>query len=225
MGSVYQKASKDVYDKAADLLVRHYAEVHASKLTIDFVFAYAATNDKGQPTGPAIMHQGYPALGLCRVLSLKDRAMGRADVEITIDGDQWPEMSPEQQDALLDHELHHIQLRLNKVGKLDTDDLGRPKVSIRKHDRQYGWFDAIAKRHGAASFEVQQANNLLLAAKSIYFEQGEFAFEQPLAKLAECVDGKDISSIEISAGGSSVTIDHQAAKLLKRAAAEMRGAN
>lgn len=181
MGSVFQKAGLEVYELADRLIEEYYEGLLKVGLAIDLVFAYAQTGKSGEPTGPAIMHQGYPALGLCRVLSLKDRTMGRADVEITLDGDQWPAMPPEQQAALLDHELYHIELRFNKLGKLDTDDLGRPKVSMRKHTRQYGWFDEIARRHGNASIEVQQARGLLLSAKKVYFEQGELSFEPQLA--------------------------------------------
>lgn len=39
----------------------------------------------------------------------------------------------------------------------DNDDLGRPKLKMRKHDVEIGWFKIIAERHGAHSIERQQA--------------------------------------------------------------------
>src|SRR4051812_29628843 len=107
MGNVYRKAGQDIHDQAERLIMEHYEVFKEVGLTIDFVFAHAELGKNGEPSGPAIMYQGYPADGLCRALPLKDRAMGRADAEITLDGDRWPQMTAEQQDALLDHELYH----------------------------------------------------------------------------------------------------------------------
>ena len=65
-------------------------------------------------------------------------------------------MSQEEQKALLDHELEHFEVKRDKHGSFLYDDINRPLLSIRKHDRQHGSFDNIAKRHGTASGEVKQ---------------------------------------------------------------------
>ena len=36
---------------------------------------------------------------------------------------------------------------------------------VRKHDHQFGWFDCVARRHGAHSIEVQQAQQLTAMAE------------------------------------------------------------
>jgi hypothetical protein len=41
---------------------------------------------------------------------------------------------------------------------------------MKLHDREFGWFDAIAARHGAASCEVQQVTKLVEEAAQIYFQ-------------------------------------------------------
>lgn len=120
-----------------------------AKVRIDFIFAYA---DEGKA---AIRHQGQAALGLCRRLPPKQRAMGRGDAEITLDAAWWELASMAERRALLDHELHHIQV---KEGK--RDDLGRPVLTLRKHDVQIGWFAIIAERHGDFSVERQQARDI-----------------------------------------------------------------
>jgi hypothetical protein len=42
---------------------------------------------------------------------------------------------------------------------------------MRKHDRQFGFFDLMAKRWGPDSHEVMQAKQLIDEAGSVYFQQ------------------------------------------------------
>lgn len=125
-------------------------------VAIDFVFAYGDVDDNGVTVGVAIKKNGHRAFGLTKKLPLKERALGRGDAEILLDGDWWNEASIEDQKALLDHELYHINVRAGK-----TDDLGRPVLGLRKHDVEFGWFAAVASRHGAHSMERQQAKALI----------------------------------------------------------------
>lgn len=146
MSITYARCPQAVADAANSILCRF--ETHKplldARVKIDFLFA--ANED-----GPAIMHHGQGAIGLCRKLGLKDRAAGRGDAEILIDLFFWNNASAEEQDALLDHELHHIDVAEGK-----RDDLGRPVIRLRKHDVQVGWFALIARRHQEASEEWKQ---------------------------------------------------------------------
>jgi len=176
MSTIYERATLETIDTASELLRAHYPGLVGAKVKIDFIMARASLDEAtGEPTGPAITHQGYPANGLCRILSLKDRVMGRGDCEIILDGDQWPKWKDEVRRALIDHELYHVQICMDeRTGQLKRDDIGRPKLRLRKHDFQVGWFHEIAERHGKASFEVRQALTLKCRA-NIYF-QGELNF-------------------------------------------------
>lgn len=120
-----------------------------AKVRIDFIFAYAEDGNV------AIRHNGQQALGLCKRLPLKQRAMGRGDAEITLDAAWWALANKPARRALLDHELHHIE-----VDQAKRDDLGRPVLRLRKHDVQIGWFAIIAERHGDFSIERQQARDI-----------------------------------------------------------------
>jgi len=71
-------------------------------------------------------------------------------VEILIDGDWWEAAPEKEQLAVLDHEFTHIAV------SSDDDDLGRPKIELRYHDYEFGWFRSVAERHGKASQECQQ---------------------------------------------------------------------
>lgn len=157
---VYDPArAKDVRKIAEPIIEKYYPEFVDKGLKIDYLFAHAKIDPKtGFPTGPAIKVHGVAARGKCKVVSLKDRAKGNGDVEITVDGDWWDEKETRdrQRTALVHHELHHIVMEPVKV-----DDLGRPKVSMRDHDFQVGWFAVIANTYGTDSCECEQAKEVM----------------------------------------------------------------
>lgn len=160
MAAIYSKAPDAIAERAKPLLEKNHFELFNHDLIIDFIIANSAVDDNGAPTGPAVSHGGYPCLAVARILTQKDRVMGRGDCEIVIDGDRWPAMSGAEQDALLDHELEHFQIAKDKYGNPKLDDIHRPKLKLKKHDHQFGWFDDVARRHGLASPEVRQFQEL-----------------------------------------------------------------
>lgn len=159
----FERCDKSVEKLASDLLNRY--ETHkplvAFDVAVDYVFAYADLDDNEKPINVALTKGGLRALGITRKISLKDRALGRGDAEIALDGDWWKLADAEQQAALLDHELHHVSVKCDKHGNAQYDDLGRPQLKLRKHDVEVGWFQCIAQRHGAASQERIQARAIM----------------------------------------------------------------
>jgi len=168
----FQKCPQEIRELANDILCEF--ETHQplldAKVTIDFVFAYADEDDAGNKIGNALSKNGCKALGICRKIPLKDRALGRADAEIALDGDWWNEANDEEKRALLDHELHHIAIKIDKRG-LVRDDLGRPVLQLRKHDHEFGWFKAVAARHGMFSMERQQAAEMMHECGQYYWPE------------------------------------------------------
>ena len=160
--STYQKCPESVKQMAAEILAQFdtHKPLVEQGVTIDLLFAFGERDPAGNVISPAIMHHGRSAGGLCRKVSLKDRAKGLADAEIILDGDNWNEMIEPEQRALLDHELHHLAIKIDKRGVV-KDDLGRPVLQLRRHDAEYGWFTVIAARHWDASQERIQARQLM----------------------------------------------------------------
>jgi hypothetical protein len=138
------------------MLERYHPQLRDAGVTFTCLMAYAPTDKNGDPTGPALTHGGYAALATVKIIGLKERADGRADVEITVDGDRWSEVPESRRYALIDHELEHLELKYDKDANVLRDDLDRPKLGVRKHDHQYGWFDAIVRRHGKDAMEYYQ---------------------------------------------------------------------
>lgn len=167
----YQRCDKAVTDLAGEILAEfnsHKPLVDAG-VKIDFVFAQPELDEAGEPKEDAIRHHGRKALGQCKKIPAKQRALGRGDAEITLDRHWWEHTaSEEMQKALLDHELHHLEVKMAD-DKIVRDYLKRPVLVLRKHDWEFGWFDIIAKRHGAASQEVIQARVLTHQSGQLYW--------------------------------------------------------
>lgn len=120
---------------------------------------------------PVLKHGGYPAGAIVRITPLKERVMGVADSTIVVDRAGWLTMSQPQRDALIDHELTHLERKVNKkTGRPTYDAFSRPKLVMRRHDHQFGWFDEVAQRHGEASPEMRQARALMEASGQLYFD-------------------------------------------------------
>lgn len=160
----YSQVDDDVRTRVDRLLQAHHSMLVDYEVRIDLLFAHPDLDEEGIPKGPPVMLNGYPCAAVVKITGPKDRAKGCGDAEIVIDHDAYQEMSPEVRDALLDHELQHIE----STGEFD--DMRRPKLSLRLHDHSFGWFDVVVKRHGAASLEQQQLDVFLQAIYEPYWK-------------------------------------------------------
>lgn len=157
----------------ANVILAQY-EDHAAtlqaKVKIDFLFAHPTMDGEGKETGPALTKNGVKALGLCKVVPSDMRVNGNGDVIIKIDADWWNNATVKQRTALLDHELTHISV-IVKGGVIQTDDVGRPKLRLRKHDYEFGWFKSVAARHGNNSIEREQAAEIHEEAGQMFWPE------------------------------------------------------
>lgn len=157
-------AAPDVEDVIRNMHYEHHFDL--VQVTVGALFVF----DLDEEHEPCLKHQGYPAAAVVRITPLKDRAMGIADAQIVVDRAYWISCTQPQKDALIDHELTHLnRVVSNKTGKPKFDALGRPKLAMRRHSHQFGWFTEVAERHGAASPEVRQAKQLIAQAGQMYF--------------------------------------------------------
>ena len=152
----FRKGNDHECELLSEVLEKHHPELHDAELIVDVLVAFATKNEQGEPRGPALSHGGYPAIATVRINSLKQRVLGGGDALVTLDGDRWGDFSPLQQRAILDHELTHLELVEGEEGGVEGDDIGRPRLRLRKHDHQFGWFDDVVRRHGANSVEWSQ---------------------------------------------------------------------
>jgi hypothetical protein len=83
---------------------------------------------------------------------------------MTLDGERMDAWTSKRLQAVIDHELRHLMLAKNKkTGQIQLDDEGRPKLRIRPHDFEFGWFARTAELYGEESYEVSQAREIVAA--------------------------------------------------------------
>ena len=171
--SKYERCDQSVQDLANAILCKYddHKPILDAKVRIDYLFAFPEKDDDGNYVGDAIRHHGVKALGLTRKIPTKERAAGLGDAEVLLDGEWWADetTTDEQRAALLDHELHHLEVVKDEDGLVCLDNNDRPRLKLRMHSFEVGWFKEIAERHGAASQECIQAKMLWESSGQAYF--------------------------------------------------------
>ncbi len=112
------------------------------------------------PRHKALLEARVPCRAIVKKISTKERTFGQPDARILIDANWWNAATEKQRIALLDHELYHLIVVEEEPGVYAVDDLGRPKISMRPHDFQVGWFAIIAREHGEDAGEVEQSKQV-----------------------------------------------------------------
>lgn len=163
------QAPLSVWEQGKAIMDKWHSELGVADVKIEYIFAFAPEPDDDRPKAPALKLHGYPCSGIAGIVNLEGRVMGRQDGKIVLDGDQWGNMTEAQQNALLDHELSHFNVARTVEGEIIYDTSGRPKLKMRLHDYQFGFFTDIAERHGVDSMEVKQAEIFFRESGQIYF--------------------------------------------------------
>src|ERR1700679_2515782 len=169
MPKTYSNATTEVLDLLEEIknTPAHQRLVNAD-VKIGVVMAFAAVNEEtGERKGYAITgYAGAPAAAQIKIVGLKDRLVKKYDVELMIDGDNWPETPENTQRALLDHELTHILI----TDKLD--DLERPKLKIRDEDFICWGFLEVVQRWGRDAIEARSVQNLIATHGTVLLGDG-----------------------------------------------------
>lgn len=164
----YSAASSDLEQHLARMQSEHHSDLEG--VTVSALFVFDDESSDG-----VLKHQGYPAAAVVSITPMKQRALGVADAIVIVDRSAWQIMGVRQRDALIDHELTHLERVIAEATEEapehpKCDALGRPKLAMRRHDHQLGWFDDVARRHGEASCEVRQAKQLMASTDQLYFD-------------------------------------------------------
>ncbi|MGH8258685.1 MAG: putative metallopeptidase, partial [Steroidobacteraceae bacterium] len=151
----YSTASSDLERCIAGMLAKYHDDLQ--NVTVDALFVF-----DDESSDQVLQHQGYPAQAVCRITPVSDRALGIADAVIVVDRATWQLLSARQREALIDHELTHLERVLDdETGKPKCDAVGRPKLAMRRHDQQIGIFVEVMQRHREASAEARAARVIL----------------------------------------------------------------
>jgi hypothetical protein len=159
MAVTFQKCPLDVMETIRRVMHEQHDRLEENAVKVVAIFANAGTDSKGIGK-PAVKLHGKPCAATVRVTSLKDRTLYGGDALITIDEKVWDGLTDQQQEALIDHELEHLQI-IVKDGQVQTDDLGRPKLKCRPHDWEVSGFQCIVERRGEDALEALEARNFM----------------------------------------------------------------
>lgn len=165
----FLKADPEVYDLLNEVIAEHFADINAIGLTFDLMMAFPPVDEQEVPTGPALTKYGVEALAIVSAVPLKYRSRGCGDCEILLSSERWVKLTEDEKQALLHHELTHVTISRKTNSEVIRDALGRPKIKMRPHDIQIGWFADTAKAYGMASQEVQQAQAIVATGRQTYF--------------------------------------------------------
>ena len=156
--SWYSIANEEINLTIQKVMKENHGDLHAEGVTITALIARSEE-------GPALKVGGREALGCIRVTKLTERTLGLGDALMILDGESMVAWSSKRLQAVIDHELRHLMLAKNKkTGQIQRDDEGRPKLRIRPHDFEFGWFARTAELYGEDSYEVSQAREIVAAS-------------------------------------------------------------
>lgn len=161
---------KPIYAMLEDYCERYHQHLFPNRVACAWAFSWKA-NEDGQVT-----------LGKCKRASDLDKEFMAFDFVILLNRDFWIDLrvTEPMREALLDHELSHAELALDKEGEPKIDERNHLIFRTRKHDIEE--FTAIVGRHGVWKQDLQQfAQALLKADKFPLLEKAPPAAESALS--------------------------------------------
>lgn len=162
MPVTFEAAAAETIEFIDRVMHRYHGPKHDLESTVQCLMVSPPVDENGDATGPALKHRGQKAYATIRQTKPAERALGHADIEIKISQPEWEEMSEDERTALIDHELEHLEPKIDKkTGSAQRDDHERPVFCGRDHDWEVGWFFSIARRHGIDSIECRQLRDFL----------------------------------------------------------------
>lgn len=212
MPLTYQKANKDVVEMLGGVMTAHHRDLLACEVKVD-VLMLTKTDAEGAPIQePALKVHGYPAVACIKVVPLKQRALEQGDALMVIDEVVFGELSAAEQEAVLDHELEHLQVAAEDggvitihpksgemVGVPTSDGLGRPKLKVRLHDWELGGFRSVVQRHGEAAIELKEV-------QACRDEKGQYCWDweaitKAVDRMKEAERTSGLKIVSVKAGG------------------------
>ena len=158
-------AAQEAKRIVAKLIADHHPDLAEAKVTFDCLEATKTT--KGAKIGGcAVRNHGHPAPAKIKISTTWDRTQNAPDFTITFDSEMWAKATEDGREAIIEHQLLFLEVMREEKdgedaekGSIVTDKQHRPRLTRRKADHLFEWFDDAAKRYADASIEVQEAKH------------------------------------------------------------------
>lgn len=145
----YTCGDEEVQQRIQRIIEKQYPELHSAEVDVRALMAHAGEGED------AVKLHGYPCYAVVKRVGIKERSQGLGDATIIIDAERYEKLSERRRDALIDHELCHLEVAKDKHGDVKKDEADRPVLKIKLHDWQLGGFAQISQRYGADALEVE----------------------------------------------------------------------
>lgn len=144
-----------MYKLLRDLVHEHHREVAEARIALAWCTSWRKDVDGRLP------------LGRCRKGSDLDRELAPFDFVVVLNKPFWTDPSTTEKAlrAVLDHELCHCSVRLDKHDEPEQDAKGRIVYRIRKHDLEE--FSEIAERYGCWKRDIEAFHQALRRSKQL----------------------------------------------------------
>lgn len=142
-----------MYPMLNKLVEQHHEELTNARIALAWNTAWKADVD------------GRLKLGKCKKASDLDRELAAFDFVVMLQMEWWQNASvtDDQRRALLDHELCHATVRLDREGEPMRDERGRVVYRTRKHDIEE--FSEIVERHGLYKRDLERFASAMRRSK------------------------------------------------------------
>jgi hypothetical protein len=158
------EAGKVMYPLLAELVKLYHEDLADARIALVWNTSWRADTDGGLK------------LGKCKKASDLDHELAPYDVVILLLRSFYEDarISDTQRQALIDHELSHAAVKVDRKGEPVIDERGRTVYRIRKHDLEE--FAAIAERYGCWKRDLEEFAQALRRSK-----QQALPMEEPAA--------------------------------------------
>lgn len=107
---------------------------------------------------------GHVKLGHCSKVGDFHKEYIPYDFVIVLNRDMWDVLEPHQHLAILDHEMCHTSLSLDKEFQRKEDEKGRTVYRVRKHDIEE--FKSVIEHHGLYKSDLENFAKAILEKKA-----------------------------------------------------------
>lgn len=166
MPKLYKKATSEIVELVHEVKRLYHGDLLAEDVTIGVL-----TVEDSESPDPVLKHHGYPAAAIVKVVPYKERVKGTEDAELVIDLPTWDGLTEPERAAMIDHELHHLEVQKEAESDITKrDNADRPKLRLRVHDFEIGGFDVVVRRHGRYALEAQATAKAYQQLRQLTFD-------------------------------------------------------
>ena len=148
-----EDAGAKIYALMDELVVKFHEDITQANIALAWNLSWKPDID------------GSATLGKCRKVGSLDRELMAFDFVIILLREFWEsaDVSDDQRRALLDHQLCHGAVVLDKNGEPVEDERGRKVYRMRKHDIEE--FSQVVERHGTYERDLEKFAKALQKSK------------------------------------------------------------